>query len=105
MKHILILLLGLFSITSCFGGEPVTFVYEGEVSGVMCSVCSSHVQTALSKIKGVESVKVLRNDAGGLPKLEIIAANAAITREECVKALGEYAKTYDVRSLKLVKSR
>ncbi len=105
MKHILILLLGLFSITSCFGGEPVTFVYEGEVSGVMCSVCSSHVQTALSKIKGVESVKVLRNDAGGLPKLEIIAANASITREECVKALGEYAKTYDVRSLKLVKSK
>lgn len=104
MKHILTLLLSLHLVVSCTAAEPVTFTYQGEVAGVMCSVCSNHVQAALSKIKGVQSVKVMRNESGGLPKLEITATSAAITREDCVKALGDAAKTYDVRSLKLARS-
>ena len=105
MKHILTLLISLLTITSCAAGEPVTFQYEGEVAGVMCSACSNHVQTALAKIKGVQSVSVLPAKDGGIPRLEITATSAAITREDCVKALGDFAKTYDVRSLKLMKSK
>lgn len=101
MKHILILLLSLFTIVSCIAGEPVTFTYQGEVAGVMCSACSNHVQTALEKIPGVKNVTVLVAKDGGLPRLEITATSAKITREDCVKALGEQAKMYDVRSLKL----
>ncbi|HRH97061.1 MAG TPA: cation transporter [Prosthecobacter sp.] len=101
MKHILILILSLFTIVSCIAGEPVTFTYQGEVAGVMCSACSNHVQTALEKIPGVKNVTVLVAKDGGLPRLEITATSAKITREDCVKALGEQAKMYDVRSLKL----
>ena len=104
MKHILPLLLSLFTILSCFAGEPVTFTYQGEVAGVMCSACSNHVQTALEKIPGVKSVTVLAAKDGGLPRLEITATSAKITREDCVKALGEQAKMYDVRSLKLAQA-
>ncbi len=102
MKHIVILLVSLFFITSCgIAGEPVTFLYQGEVAGVMCSACSNHVQTALAKIPGVKNVSVLPAKDGGLPRLEITATSASITREDCVKALGDQAKMYDVRSLKL----
>ena len=105
MKHILTLLLSLIAITSCTAAEPVTFVYQGEVAGVMCSACTNHVETALANIKGVQSVKVLPAKEGGVPKLELTASSATITREDAVKALGEYAKMYDVRSLKLVKAK
>jgi len=105
MKHILTVLLSLFTIVSCIASEPVTFTYQGEVAGVMCSACSNHVQTALEKIPGVKNVTVLAAKEGGLPRLEITATSAKITREDCVKALGEQAKMYDVRSLKLVEGK
>ena len=35
MKHILTLLLSLITIASCTAGDPVTFVYQGEVAGIM----------------------------------------------------------------------
>jgi len=106
MKHLTQILLSLlFVTTSCTSGDPVTFTYQGEVAGVMCSACSNHVQTALEKISGVKNVTVLAAKDGGLPRLEITASSAQITREDCVKALGEQAKMYDVRSLKLVKAK
>lgn len=42
---------------------------------------------------------------GGVPRLEVTATSALLTKEDAVKALGDYAKTYDIRSLKLVQSR
>ncbi len=103
MKHILSLLLILLT-TSCHALEPVSFQYEGEVAGVMCSACSNHVQTAVKTIPGVQSVTVTPAKDGGLPKLHITATSAKISREEAVKALGEKSKMYDVRSLKLIKA-
>lgn len=106
MKHILTLLLSLlFTATSCTAGEPVTFVYQGEVAGIMCIHCTNKVEAAMKKLPDVQSVKITRDDKGGLPRLEIIAANAKITREDAVKALGEDAKMYDIRSLKLVQGK
>ena len=104
MKHILTLLLSLITITSCTAGDPVTFVYQGEVAGIMCIHCTNKVEAAMKKLPDVQSVKITRNEKGGLPKLEIIATNARITREDAVKALGDDAKMYDIRSLKLVKA-
>lgn len=106
MKHLLTLLIGLlFTATSCTAGDPVNFVYQGEVAGIMCIHCTNKVEAAMKKLPGVQSVKITRDEKGGLPKLEIIATNARITREDAVKALGEDAKMYDVRSLKLVKAK
>ncbi|WP_397380394.1 heavy-metal-associated domain-containing protein [Prosthecobacter sp.] len=105
MKHILTFILSLlFTATSCTAGDPVTFVYQGEVAGIMCIHCTNKVEAAMKKLPDVQSVKITRNEKGGLPKLEIIATNARITREDAVKALGDDAKMYDIRSLKLVKA-
>lgn len=105
MKHLTPLLLCLiFVATSCTAGDPVTFVYQGEVAGIMCIHCTNKVEAAMKKLPNVQSVKITRDEKGGLPKLEIIATNATITREDAVKALGDDAKMYDVRSLKLVKA-
>jgi copper chaperone CopZ len=106
MKHpLILLLLSLFTIASCDAIEPVTFRYEGEVAGVMCSACSNHVETALKQIPGVKSITILPAQDGGIPRLQITATSAKITREDAVKALGEQAKMYDVRSLKLVSTK
>lgn len=106
MKHILTLLLSLTAIaTSCTAGDPVTFVYQGEVAGIMCIHCTNKVEAAMKKLPDVQSVKITRNEKGGLPRLEIIATNARITREDAVKALGDDAKMYDIRSLKLVQGK
>ncbi len=106
MKHLLsFLLVLLFNATSCIAGDPVKFVYQGEVAGIMCIHCTNKVEAAMKKLSGVQSVKITRNEKGGLPKLEIIAPNATITREDAVKALGDDAKMYDVRSLKLIQGK
>ena len=105
MKHILTLLLSLITLATSHAAEPTTYLYQGEVAGVMCSACSNHVEAALSKIKGVQSVKVLPAKDGGIPRLEVTATTATLTQEAAVKALGDSAKMYDIRSLKLVQSR
>ena len=106
MKHILTLLLSLITIaSSCTAGDPVTFVYQGEVAGIMCIHCTNKVEAAMKKLPDVQSVKITRAEKGGLPRLEIIATNARITREDAVKALGDDAKMYDIRSLKLLQAK
>ena len=106
MKHLAQLLLSLlFVATACTAGDPVKFVYQGEVAGIMCIHCTNKVETAMKKLPNVQSVKITRDEKGGLPKLEIVATNATITREDAVKALGDDAKMYDVRSLKLVQGK
>lgn len=106
MKHLLTLLLSLIAIaTSCTARDPVTFVYQGEVAGIMCIHCTNKVEAAMKKLPDVQSVKITRAEKGGLPRLEIIATNARITREDAVKALGDDAKMYDIRSLKLLQAK
>lgn len=105
MKHISILLLGLLLLaTACTAGDPVKFTYEGEVAGIMCIHCTNKVEAALGRLKGVVNVKVTRSESGGLPRLQIIATTARLTREDAVKALGKDSKMYDIRTLRLVRS-
>ncbi|GAA5143700.1 hypothetical protein GCM10023213_32150 [Prosthecobacter algae] len=99
MKNLLFTIL-LFVIP-CHAADP-TFVYQGEVSGVFCSVCSSHVKAALMTIQGVQDVKIKIAPEGQLPKLTLTATTDRLTREDAVKALGDKAKDFDIRSLKLV---
>lgn len=105
MKHILILLLSISTLASCDASDPATYVYQGEVAGVMCSACSSHVETAVKTLPGVRSVTITMGKDGGLPRLEIVSTSSSLTREDVVKALGEDAKSYDVRSLSLVPAK
>lgn len=92
-------LLLLLSLVACFGraAEPLK-TYEGEIAGIFCSACSSHVKAALQQIDGVQSVKILAAAPGGLPKLKITTTKP-LTRRQAVQALGDKAKMYDIRTL------
>ena len=82
--------------------DKPTYSYTGEVAGVVCSACSNTVKSSLAKLDGVTSVKILRAEKEGAPaKLEVTATTAGLTRDAAVKALGEHAKYYDIRSLTL----
>lgn len=83
----------------CAGEKPVMHTYHGEVAGVVCSACAARVKTALSSLPGVQSVKIKTGNQPGVGRLEIISSSAALTREAAVKALGEAASHYDIRSL------
>lgn len=103
MKHPLLFLFAiLLTLTPCHAADPA-FVYQGEVAGVFCSACSAHVKTALMTIKGVKDVKIKIAPEGQLPKLTVTATTDHLTREDAVKALGEQAKNFDIRSLNLVR--
>lgn len=83
--------------TAALAADPLQ-TYEGEVAGLFCSACSSHVKAALEQIDGVESVKILAAPKGGLPRLRL-TSRRPLTREQAVAALGDKAKLYDIRSL------
>lgn len=86
---------------SAWAAEPAK-TYEGEVAGIFCSACSSHVKAAMMKIEGVHSVKILSSKAGGLPRLQILSEKP-LTLQQATQALGDQAKIYNIRSLNLVK--
>jgi copper chaperone CopZ len=90
----------LVLVCQSFAADPVQ-KYEGEVAGIFCSACSSHVKAALLTIDGVQSVKITTADKGGLPKL-LITSTKPLTREAAIQALGEKAKMYHIQSLKPV---
>ncbi len=100
MKHILtLILITLSSLT--LAADKASYTYEGEVAGVMCAACSNHVQTALSKLDGVTSVKVTPGKDGGVPHLTLVSTSPKLTKDAAIKALGEQAKMYVIQSFKL----
>jgi copper chaperone CopZ len=96
-------LLGLLLSQSHAG--DVSYCYQGEVSGVVCSACASNVKTALLKIEGVQDVKITLNKEGGNPRITILSNSPELKRETAVKALGKAADHYDIRSLEKISSR
>lgn len=81
--------------------DKPSYTYTGEVAGLYCSACSGIVKECLGKLNGVTKVKITHGNKEGAPaKLEIISTSPDLTREAAMKALGEHAKSYDIRSLK-----
>ncbi|SKB01764.1 Heavy-metal-associated domain-containing protein [Prosthecobacter debontii] len=102
MKH-LITIVALMTASLRAGEPQPTYHYEGEVAGVVCSACSSHVKAALSKLEGVREVKIALGKEGSLPRIKLISTSPNLTREAAVKSLGEEAKMYDIRSLFIIR--
>lgn len=100
MNHLLLLFI-LLAASLSPAAEPLK-TYEGEVAGIFCSACSSHVKEAVMKIEGVRSAKILSPQKDGLPRLRILSTKP-VTVEQAAKALGEQGKMYSIRSLTLVK--
>lgn len=102
VSHLLAIMMLFCTALTAKADEKAGYTYTGEVAGVVCSACSSHVKKALSAIDGVTSVKVLKPEKEGEPaRLEVVSNSPSLTRETAVKALGEHAKFYDIRSLAL----
>ncbi len=101
MKYLLALFIALLiAIPVLLSAKPAKHSYQGEVTGVVCQDCSDHVKTALGKLPGVTSVKVLKGDKEGVNKLVIDSNSDKLTLDELNKALEEFAKSYAVTSLK-----
>ncbi len=80
--------------------DPPVFIYEGEIAGVVCSACSSHVKAALSKLDGVTAVKITLGKEGSIPHLEVISTSSSLTKDAAIKALGPQAHMYVIQSFK-----
>lgn len=106
IKHTRLILAAICLFTSMLqaaDSKPATYTYQGEVAGVMCSVCSGHVKAVLSKLDGVTAVKITLGKDGAPPRLEVISTSPELTKEAAIKALGDKASQYQIRSLKLVR--
>jgi copper chaperone CopZ len=101
MKTLLTFL--LLATSLLHAADPALHTYKGEVAGVMCSICSNHVQTALKTLPGVKDVTVMPAKNGGLPVLTITSTSAEITKEAAIKALGDKANQYVIQALQLQK--
>jgi copper chaperone CopZ len=102
----------LFGITALCGSHsfsqaadaPKPIRYEGRIAGVVCSACSSSVKEALMSLEGVKDVRIIVNQDGSVPRLEITSTSPNLTREAAIKALGGAAADYQVQSLEKVRS-
>ncbi len=103
--HLLTLTALLGLLFSQSHAADVSYCYQGEVSGVVCSACASNVKAALLKIEGVQEVKITLNKEGGYPRITILSKSPDLKRETAVKALGKAADHYDIRSLEKITSR
>ena len=100
MKNILLILIAFALPSFAFADKAPTYVYQGEVAGVMCSACSGRVKAALSKLDGVKEVKITIGKDGGAPKLKVVSTSPSLTQDAAVKALGEDAKMYRIAGFK-----
>jgi hypothetical protein len=80
--------------------DKAQFTYEGDITGVVCVSCKEHVTAALKqKLPGVVSVDVKNTDSPDSKKLIVVSTDANVTKDAAVKALGSYAKNYNILSL------
>jgi copper chaperone CopZ len=99
MKKIL-LLVWVLLITFATQGEEVAY-YQAKISGVVCSSCKQHVQTSLmSQLPGTLTVEVKKGEVEGSQLLLITSTDHSVDEQKIVKALGSYAKNYQVSELK-----
>jgi len=100
MKNILLALSLCLTAALYAADDKKSFTYEGQITGVVCVSCKAHISGALSqKLPGVISVDVKAGETPEQQKLIIVANNEAVTQEAAIKALGTYAKNYQILSL------
>jgi len=95
--HLALSLLITAAISAADAPKPLT--YEGQITGVVCAACKSHITAALTqKLPGVVSVEVKPGANADQQKL-IITTSGEVTKESATAALGTYAKNYQILSL------
>ncbi len=76
--------------------DKTVYTYEGRISGVFCSACSTKVKTALGKLPGVSSVKITATDELGVQALRVQSISPELTKEAAISVLGESAKEFAI---------
>jgi hypothetical protein len=100
MKKSLLAISLLLSAALQAADEKKAVTYEGQITGVVCVSCKAHITGSLTqKLPGVISVDVKAGDNADQQKLIIVANNDAVTKESATKALGTFAKNYQILSL------
>lgn len=100
MKHLLFILSLCLGSSLLAADEKKQVTYEGKITGVVCASCKAHISGALTqKLPGVISVDVKAGETPEQQKLIIVADNEGVTQESAIKALGTYAKNYQILSL------
>ena len=102
MNYILSTLIALFATTLLHAADPV-FQYEGEVSGVVCQVCSGKVKHSLEQLPGVKSVKLTSGKNPGTALIQIDSTSKELNLDAAVKALGKDAASYTITRFALLK--
>jgi len=102
MKHILSALLVLCMSSLLKAADPA-FSYEGEVSGVVCQVCSGKVKHSLEQLPGVKSVKLTSGKNPGTALIQIESSSKDLNLDAAVKALGKDASSYTITRFALLK--
>lgn len=102
MKHIITVLIAVLTATLLHAADPV-FSYEGEVSGVVCQVCSGKVKHSLEQLPGVKSVKLTPGKNPGTAKIRLDSTSKELNLDAAVKALGKDASSYTITRFALLK--
>ncbi len=97
MKYLLLLALSLTQLVSAV--EPL-YHYQGEVSGVVCQVCSGKVKHALESLPGVANVKLKPSKTPGTALIQLDSSTADLSKEAAIKALGADSVSYTITSFK-----
>ena len=99
MKYLLLSLALILtpSFASAADGEVV---YEGTLTGIVCSACRQHVTAALTEnLTGTKEVKIVPSDDAGTQKITITSSSDAVTKDSAIAALGEMKDTYHILTL------
>lgn len=94
-----IALLTAFLTLPCLAGDK-PFLYEAEMTGMVCAGCKDHVTAAFTKLEGVSKVEIVPADKPGAQKVTVTSTAPALTKEQAVAALGSSASTYVVHTWK-----
>lgn len=76
--------------------DKISYTYEGRISGVFCSACSTKVKAALGKLPGVSKVKIIAAEELGVQSLKVQSTSPDLTKEAAIAALGESAKEFTI---------
>lgn len=101
MRRFLLAAFSVLSLTTAalHAGDAEKTSYTATVSGIVCSACKAHVETALKTLPGVESVTFEKADKDEAPKAIFKSSSPSLTKDDVVKALGKDAETYTVVAL------
>lgn len=90
--------LALASTALIFAEDAKPVKYTATMTGVVCSACKKTVRDSFTKI-GASKIEIKAGAKAGEQTVTFESANAKLTKEEAVKALGEAAEEFKILAL------